>query len=149
MGCSGRPTDFDHEKATPEKVNQYFTEYLERWRVRMTHNITRLYNPKEYYAALKQDNLAREAFTQGRLDSHVSLLDSIEKLPLTEFVIAGHSMGGYIAGNYAIKYQKHVKKLILLSPIGVIPASYAAKSEIGSRLSTVLGQREIQNFQGQ
>ena len=38
---------------------------------------------------------------------------------LTDFVLAGHSFGGYIAGNYAVKYHKHIKKLLLLSPIGI------------------------------
>lgn len=31
----------------------------------------------------------------------------------------GHSFGGYIAANYAIKYHQFLKKLILLSPIGI------------------------------
>ena len=30
-----------------------------------------------------------------------------------------HSFGGYIAGNYVLKYHQHVKKLILLSAIGM------------------------------
>lgn len=59
-------------------------------------------------------------------------------MPLSNFVLAGHSMGGYISGNYALKYPQHPSKLILLSPIGVIPSAYANKSEVASRLSTVL-----------
>mgnify|MGYP001037924200 CR=1 FL=1 len=31
----------------------------------------------------------------------------------------GHSFGGYICGNYALKYHNHIRKLILLSPIGI------------------------------
>lgn len=31
----------------------------------------------------------------------------------------GHSFGGYIAGNYSLRYPNHVKKLIMMSPIGV------------------------------
>ena len=31
----------------------------------------------------------------------------------------GHSFGAYILGNYAIKYPQYIKKLILLSPIGL------------------------------
>ena len=38
---------------------------------------------------------------------------------LTDFVLVGHSFGGYIAGMYTEKYPKHVKKLVLLSPIGL------------------------------
>jgi pimeloyl-ACP methyl ester carboxylesterase len=36
-----------------------------------------------------------------------------------EFVLAGHSLGGYLSANYTIKYPKHVKALILISPVGI------------------------------
>ena len=38
---------------------------------------------------------------------------------MTGFVLAGHSFGGYLAGNYAVKFPQHVKKLLLISPIGI------------------------------
>ena len=38
---------------------------------------------------------------------------------LTDFVLVGHSFGGYIAGLYTEKYSQHIKKLVLLSPIGL------------------------------
>ena len=38
---------------------------------------------------------------------------------ITQFVLAGHSFGGYISGMYACRYYYHVKKLILLSPLGI------------------------------
>ena len=38
---------------------------------------------------------------------------------MTDFYLAGHSFGGYLMGNYAIEYHRHIKKLILLSPIGI------------------------------
>jgi cardiolipin-specific phospholipase len=37
----------------------------------------------------------------------------------TNFFLAGHSFGGYVSGNYALAYPHHVRKLILLSPIGI------------------------------
>lgn len=40
-------------------------------------------------------------------------------MELTQFVLLGHSFSGYIAGNYALAYPQHVKKLILISPIGM------------------------------
>jgi len=43
--------------------------------------------------------------------------------------LAGHSIGGYIAGNYAIKYFQRIKKLVLLSPIGVRPREKEDKEE--------------------
>lgn len=38
---------------------------------------------------------------------------------LKDFILAGHSFGGYICGHYACKYPQHLKKLLMLSPVGV------------------------------
>ena len=38
---------------------------------------------------------------------------------ITQFVLAGHSFGGYVTGLYATKYPQHIKKLLLLSAIGL------------------------------
>ena len=38
---------------------------------------------------------------------------------LDDFYLAGHSYGGYLVGNYASKYPERIKKLLLLSPLGV------------------------------
>ena len=40
-------------------------------------------------------------------------------LNLTDFYLAAHSFGGYVMGTYASKHPEHIKKLILLSPLGV------------------------------
>ena len=40
---------------------------------------------------------------------------------LKDFYLVGHSFGGYLVGNYAAQYPQHIKKLMLLSPIGVKP----------------------------
>lgn len=37
----------------------------------------------------------------------------------TEFFLAAHSFGGYLSGHYAFKYPTYVKKLLLISPIGI------------------------------
>jgi pimeloyl-ACP methyl ester carboxylesterase len=41
------------------------------------------------------------------------------RVKLTNFYLIGHSFGGYIAGNYALKHHAHIKKLLLLSPVGI------------------------------
>ena len=38
---------------------------------------------------------------------------------ITNFILAGHSFGGYTVGLYACKYHRHIKKLLMLSPAGV------------------------------
>jgi pimeloyl-ACP methyl ester carboxylesterase len=40
-------------------------------------------------------------------------------IELKDFYLMGHSFGGYICGNYALKYPENVRKVILLSPIGI------------------------------
>ena len=44
-----------------------------------------------------------------------------QKMDLTNFILAGHSYGGYVCGLYACRYEVHVKKLLMLSPVGVNP----------------------------
>jgi len=48
MGSSSRPNDFDNNSGAA-KTNEYFLEYFEKWRSKMSNLLTRLYNPKEYY----------------------------------------------------------------------------------------------------
>ena len=40
-------------------------------------------------------------------------------MKLERFILAGHSFGGYITGNYALKYYQYIEKLIMISPIGI------------------------------
>lgn len=39
---------------------------------------------------------------------------------ITDFFLCGHSLGGYLSAIYATKFPQHVKKLLMLSPIGFI-----------------------------
>jgi len=36
-----------------------------------------------------------------------------------DFILIGHSFGGYVFANYSLKYHEKIKKLILLSPVGM------------------------------
>ena len=40
---------------------------------------------------------------------------------LTNFILVGHSFGGYLVGNYAVEYPQHIKKIVFISPIGIKP----------------------------
>ena len=50
-------------------------------------------------------------------------IDSLEAWRKTQkidrFILAGHSLGGYVAGVYAMKYPQYIEHLILISPVGV------------------------------
>mmetsp|Transcript_19611 Transcript_19611/g.36051 ORF Transcript_19611/g.36051 Transcript_19611/m.36051 type:complete len:327 (-) Transcript_19611:2451-3431(-) len=67
-----------------------------------------------------------EAFFVDSLHSAFSVLE------LSQFILLGHSFGGYIAGCYAEKFPEAVTHLILLSPVG-----YSPKAE-GYTLDSVL-----------
>lgn len=66
------------------------------------------------------------------VSSQVRRLNKITAdLGLTNFNLAGSSMGGYIAGNFAAQYPDKVNKLWLISPFGV------AKSQTSEMFAAV------------
>ena len=50
-------------------------------------------------------------------------IDSLEELrnelKIKNFVLAGHSLGGYLSGRYALKYPEEIRGLVLISPVGI------------------------------
>ncbi|PWA87923.1 1-acylglycerol-3-phosphate O-acyltransferase [Artemisia annua] len=61
-------------------------------------------------------------------------IDSLEEWRkaknLSNFVLLGHSFGGYIAAKYALKHPEHVQHLILVGPAG-----FSAESDKSERLT--------------
>lgn len=49
---------------------------------------------------------------------------------LSDFYLAGHSFGAYLIGNYALEYSQHIRKILLISPIGVVSENEYNKSEV-------------------
>ena len=49
---------------------------------------------------------------------------------IERFTLLGHSLGGYMAASYAIKYPGHLKKLILASPVGIPEDPYAVNASL-------------------
>lgn len=52
------------------------------------------------------------------------------KRGLDKFTLLGHSLGGYLAVAYALKYPGHLNKLILASPVGIPEDPYAVNEEM-------------------
>ncbi|KAF2837308.1 alpha/beta-hydrolase [Patellaria atrata CBS 101060] len=49
---------------------------------------------------------------------------------IDKFTLLGHSLGGYLAVAYALKYPGHLNKLILASPVGIPEDPYAVSAEM-------------------
>ncbi|KAJ5897453.1 cardiolipin-specific deacylase [Penicillium tannophilum] len=52
------------------------------------------------------------------------------KRKIDRFTLLGHSLGGYMAVAYALKYPGHLNKLILASPVGIPEDPYAVTAEV-------------------
>lgn len=61
-------------------------------------------------------------------------IDALEewrvKKGIDRFTLLGHSMGGYMAVAYALKYPGHLNKLILASPVGIPEDPYAVNADM-------------------
>ena len=49
---------------------------------------------------------------------------------MDRFTLLGHSLGGYLAVAYALKYPGHLNKLVLASPVGIPEDPYAVNAEM-------------------
>ena len=72
---------------------------------------------------------------QGKITEAESwFIDALEewriKKGIDRFTLLGHSMGGYMAVAYALKYPGHLNKLILASPVGIPEDPYAVNAEM-------------------
>ena len=72
---------------------------------------------------------------QGKIAEAESwFIDSLEEWrkirKIERFTLLGHSMGGYLAVSYALKYPGRLNKLILASPVGVPEDPYAVNSAL-------------------
>lgn len=72
---------------------------------------------------------------QGKISEAESwFVDSLEewriKKGIDRFTLLGHSLGGYMACAYALKYPGHLNKLILASPVGIPEDPYAVQASL-------------------
>lgn len=65
---------------------------------------------------------SRPSFSSDGLVAESQLIKAVEEwrkeMNLKQFILLGHSMGGFLAAAYAIKYPDRVKHLILADPWG-------------------------------
>ncbi|KAL0264586.1 hypothetical protein SLS55_000536 [Diplodia seriata] len=72
---------------------------------------------------------------QGKItEAENWFIDALEewriKKGIDRFTLLGHSLGGYMAVAYALKYPGRLNKLILASPVGIPEDPYAVQSDM-------------------
>ena len=71
---------------------------------------------------------------------------------IDRFTLLGHSLGGYMAVAYALKYPGHLNKLVLASPVGIPEDPYAVNADmpdpVDSTLANEFSQDQSQTVNG-
>ena len=67
---------------------------------------------------------------------------------IERFTLLGHSLGGYMAVAYALKYPGHLNKLILASPVGIPEDPYAVNADMPEPPESTLAN-EVTQEQGE
>ena len=65
---------------------------------------------------------------------------------LSNFILLGHSFGGYVASKYALKHPEHVKHLILVGPAGFSSESERITKFLSTWKGSILNQIWESNF---
>jgi cardiolipin-specific phospholipase len=89
----------------------------------------------------------RASDKQGKItEAENWFVDSLEEWrkerKLEKFSLMGHSLGGYMAACYCLKYPGRVNKLYLVSPVGIPEDPYAVKADIPEQIDSTI-QSEI------
>lgn len=88
------------------------------------HNIEALSATRPFYAfdLLGFGRSSRPPFSSDPIVAETQFVESIEdwrkEIGLKEFILLGHSFGGYLTSSYALRYPEHVKAIILADPWG-------------------------------
>ncbi|KAK4701609.1 cardiolipin-specific phospholipase, partial [Phenoliferia sp. Uapishka_3] len=82
------------------------------------------------FPSIKTGDESQEGIRSRVTQAENFFVDSLEEFRIksnitTPFTLVGHSIGGYLSSAYSIRYPQHVKKLILISPVGVPLSPYA------------------------
>ncbi|KAJ5791690.1 uncharacterized protein N7518_008701 [Penicillium psychrosexuale] len=67
------------------------------------------------------------------------------KRKIDRFTLLGHSLGGYMAVAYALKYPGHLNKLILASPVGIPEDPYAVTADVAEPRASTLSNELTQD----
>ena len=97
--------------------------------------------PPFHIKAKKREDQIREAESW--------FIDALEewrvKRRIERFTLLGHSLGGYMAVAYALKYPGRLNKLLLASPVGVPEDPYAVRGEVPEPQETTMASEFTQD----
>lgn len=87
---------------------------------------------------------------EGKIDeAEAWFIDALEEWrkirKIDKFTLVGHSLGGYLSVAYALKYPGHLKKLILVSPVGVPSDPYAVNEAMPEPSASTLANEFTQD----
>ncbi|KAK7748642.1 hypothetical protein SLS53_000663 [Cytospora paraplurivora] len=87
---------------------------------------------------------------KGKIEEAESFfIDALEEWrkirKIDKFTLLGHSLGGYLAAAYALKYPGHINKLILASPVGIPEDPHATQPELPDPQDSTLAQEFTQS----
>ncbi|KAF2849788.1 alpha/beta-hydrolase [Plenodomus tracheiphilus IPT5] len=87
---------------------------------------------------------------EGKISEAESwFVDALEewriKRGLERFTLLGHSLGGYLAVAYALKYPGHLNKLILASPVGIPEDPYAVNDDMSDPQESTMANEFTQD----
>lgn len=86
----------------------------------------------------------QEAITEAE-DWFIDALEEWRvKRKIDRFTLLGHSLGGYMAVAYALKYPGRLNKLILASPVGIPEDPYAVSAEMPDPAESTSGNESMQ-----
>ncbi|KAF2635529.1 alpha/beta-hydrolase [Massarina eburnea CBS 473.64] len=79
-------------------------------------------------------------------------IDALEewriKRGIERFTLLGHSLGGYLATAYALKYPGRINKLILASPVGIPEDPYAVSEDLPEPQDSTMANEFTQDGAG-
>lgn len=82
-----------------------------------------LFTKLTHSAFFSSSSLRKERELETSTKVADEFIDSLEEFRvahgLKNFILAGHSLGGFLSAKYALKYPKVVKGLVLISPVGI------------------------------
>jgi len=87
---------------------------------------------------------------QGKItEAENWFIDALEEWRLIrkieKFTLLGHSLGGYMAVAYALKYPGHLNKLILASPVGIPEDPYAVSADMPEPGESTMANEFVQD----